>query len=108
MVVVVVVVGTHLVKDRGPLAVDEAARIKRERKRKVSKINSRQTRLARGQSSMPSTPYPSAAAFLAADSSPPFDMLAARVLTSKFWCLDQAELIGVWYLESLACFACLP
>ena len=57
---------------------------------------------------MPSTPYPSAAAFLAADSSPPFDMLAARVLTSKFWCLDQAELIGVWYLESLACFACLP
>ena len=58
---------------------------------------------------MPSTPYPSAAAFLAADSSPPFDMLAAReVLTFKFWCLDQAELIGVWYLESLACFACLP
>lgn len=58
---------------------------------------------------MPSTPYPSAAAFFAADSSPPFDMLAARVsLTSfKFWCLD-AELIGVWYLESLACFACLP
>ena len=49
-----------------------------------------------------------AAAFLAADSSPPFDMRAARVsLTSfKFWCLD-AELIGVWYLESLACFACL-
>ena len=102
------VVGTHLVKDRGPLAVDEPARIKRERKLKVSKINSRQTRLARVQSSMPSTPYPSAAAFLAADSSPPFDMLAARVsLTSfKFWCLD-AELIGVWYLESLACFACL-
>jgi len=54
---------------------------------------------------MPSTPYPSAAAFLAADSSPP-DMLAARVLTFKFWCLE-AELIGVWNLESLACFDCL-
>ena len=57
MVVVVVVVGTHLVKDRGPLAVDEPARVKRERKLKVSKINSRQTRLARGQSSMPPHPH---------------------------------------------------